>query len=122
MVYKGKMKISQEEINYYNELLQLDLEKCSPYYNEHDIERLGAKQNDFIGVRTIDFDNGNYVTIDLASGDSNYFDNIVLWNKDNQELLCSFCTFELLCKSYNFRSNFSLCYNNDIYDIEMVVI
>lgn len=107
MTYKKKIEITQEELNYYNELLGLDL------YDKHDMERLGAKQNDYISIRTIDFDNGNYVTIDLASGDSNYFDNIVLYDKSGNELMCSDCTYEL--------SSFSLYYDNDIYDIEMVV-
>lgn len=113
MTYKGILKITQEELNYYNELLQLDLDKCLPYYNEHDIERLGAKTHDYISIRKIDFDNGNYVTIDLASGDNNYFDNIVLYDKSGNELICSDCTYEL--------SSFSLYYEDDIYDIEMVV-
>ena len=37
MTYKEKIKITQEELNYYNELLQLDLEENLPYYNKHDI-------------------------------------------------------------------------------------
>lgn len=114
MTYKGKVNITQEELNYYNELLQLDLEENLPYYNKHDIERLGAKTDDYIGIRTITFENGNYITIDLASGTSNYYDNIVLWNKNNEELSVSDCNYEI--------SNFSLFYEEDIYDICFEVV
>lgn len=113
MTYKEKVKIAQEELNYYNSLLELDLDECLPYYDKHDIERLGAKTDDYIGIRTIEFKNGNYITIDLASGTSNYYDNIVLWNKDNQELCVSDCSYNL--------SSFSMFYEDDIYDIELVV-
>ena len=46
MTYKQKIKITQEELNYYNSLLSLELDECSPYYNKHDIERLGGKTDD----------------------------------------------------------------------------
>lgn len=113
MTYKEKIKITQEELNYYNELLQLDLEECLPYYDKHDIERLGAKTDDYIEIRTIEFKNGNYITIDLASGTSNYYDNIVLYSKDNEELVVSECDYKI--------SDFSIFYKNDIYEIELVV-
>lgn len=109
MEYKAKMKITDSELNYYNDLLELDFETS----DVHDIERLGAKKDDYIGIRTITFENGNYVTIDLASGGCNYYDNICLYDKNGNELMCSDCTYEI--------SSFSLYYEDDIYDIEMVV-
>ena len=112
MTYKEKVLISQEELNWYNNLLQLNLEDNTTQ-NAHDIERLSAKTNDYIGIRTIEFENGNYVTIDLASGTSNYYDNIVLWNKDGYELMVNDCNYKI--------SDFSLDYDNDIYDIEIEV-
>lgn len=113
MTYKQKIKITQEELNYYNSLLSLELDECSPYYNKHDIERLGGKTDDYIGVRTVEFENGNYITIDLASGGSNYYDDIVLYDKDNRELVVSDCTYEL--------SSFNLFYQDNIYEVEFVV-
>lgn len=113
MTYKAKVKMTKEELKKYNELLQLDLEESLPYYDKQEIERLGAKKEDYIEIRTIEFENGNYITIDLASGTSNYYDNIVLWNKEGQELMVSDCSYEI--------SSFSLFYEEDIYDIEMVV-
>lgn len=112
MVYRKEVKITQEELNYYNELLQLDLEESLPYYNKNDIERLGAKTDDYIDIRVINFENGNYITIDLASGTSNYYDNIVLWNKNNEELLVSDCNYEI--------SSFELFYGDDIYEVKFI--
>lgn len=103
MTYKGQFKINKEDLQYYTDLLEQDLEE-----EEH----IGIK-DDYIGIATIEFSNGNYITIDLASGGSNYYDNIVLWNKDGQELYCSDCTYEI--------NGFSLFYKDDIYDVEMVV-
>lgn len=111
MTYKAKIKMTDNELNYYNDLLRLDLEDES---QQHDIERLSAKKDDYIGIRHIDFENGNFITIDLASGCSNYYDNICLFDKDGYELTCSDCTYEI--------NSFSLFYENDIYDVEIEVV
>ena len=111
MTYKQKIKITQEELNYYNSLLSLDLDECSPYYNRDEIELLGAKTDDYVGIAVVEFTNGNYVTIDLASGDSNYYDNIVLYNKDGQELVVEDCSYEL--------SDCCIAYNGDEYVVEL---
>lgn len=111
-IFKEKIKITQEELNYYNELLELSFEDLEKY--KHDFERLGAKQDDYIGIRTVEFKNGNYITIDLASGMSNYYDNIVLWSKDNQELSVSDCNYDI--------SSFEMFYDEDIYVVEMEII
>ena len=113
MTYKQKIKITQEELNYYNSLLSLDLDECSPYYNRDEIELLGAKTDDYVGIAVAEFTNGNYVTIDLASGDSNYYDNIVLYNKDGQELVVEDCSYEL--------SDFCIAYNGDEYIVELEI-
>lgn len=111
MRYIEKFRISEEELNYYNELLQLDLDECLPYYNKHDIERLGAKRNDYIGIATITFKNGNFIVIDVASGDSNYYDNIVLYDKYENELYVLDCDYKI--------DSFKFTYDNDTYVIEI---
>ena len=111
MIYRGTFKMSVEEQKHYNELLQLDLEEDYPFYNKEDIERLGAKQNDEIGITSIEFENGNYITIDLASGDCNYYDNIVLFDKDGHELTCADCTYTI--------EGFDLFYEDDIYEVRL---
>jgi len=110
MVYKKTIKMTDHELNYYKDLLELDLEDL----DEHDMERLGAKKDDYITIKTIEFDNGNYITLDLASGKNNYYDNIVLWDKNGNELSCNDCNFYI--------DSFSLYYDEDIYDVEIEVI
>lgn len=111
MEYKEKFKISKNKLKYYNELLQLDLEESLPYYNKQDIERLGAKTDDYIGIATITFKNGNFIAIDIASGDSNYYDNIVLYDKYENELYVLDCDYKL--------DSFEFTYDNDKYIIEL---
>ena len=113
MTYFEKIKVNKNELKYYNELLQLDLEEDAPFYNKDDIERLGAKQDDYIGIYTITFDNENYITIDLASGSCNYYDNIVLWDKDGHELMCADCNYTI--------DSFELFYDEDIYEVRLEV-
>lgn len=109
MRYKGFLKISKEDMNYYNDLLQLDLDINSEYYNIEDISRLSARTDDYIDIGIVEFRNGNFVVIALTSGNSNYYDSICLYDKEGRELLCRDCNFEI--------SSFSLSYKNDIYDI-----
>lgn len=111
MEYKSKLKISEEKLNYYNELLSLDLDECLPYYNKDDIERLNARIDDYIGIARVDFENGNYLMIDIASGSSNYYDNVVLCDKFDRELYVLDCEYKI--------NSFTFEYENDIYSLEI---
>lgn len=105
MNYVGSFEISKKDYDFYKELLEIE---------DLNADNKGiGKKYDYIGIATIDFENGNYVTIDLASGGNNYFDNICLYDKSGKELDCSDCTYEI--------GNFSLFYENDIYDIKMII-
>lgn len=106
MVYKEKVKISKSDYEYYNKLFELDFEEDS----EDKINNYGGRIDDYIGITSVEFSNGNYITIDLASGSSNYYDNIVLWSKDGQELTCADCNYTI--------DSFELFYDNDIYEVE----
>ena len=112
MIYQGKFEIDKETLKYYNELLQVDLDCCSPYYNEDEIERLDARIDDYIGIGLVEFSNGCYATIDIASGSSNYYENIVLYDKNGDELDVSDCTYEL--------NSVELYYDEDTYIIKFV--
>ena len=107
MEYIGNYELSKKQLDYYNELLLVDLE------DKEKANDIGASKDDYIGIACIEFNNGNYVTIDLASGSSNYYDNIVLWNKEGKELMCLDCDYSL--------SNFDFEYENDIYHIYLVI-
>lgn len=103
MKYEKVLNMSNEELNHYNALLELDLDESLPYYNKHDIERLGAKTDDYIGIATIEFENGNYITIDIASGNSNYYDNIVLYSECGEELYVLDCFYKLDSFEFDFE-------------------
>ena len=107
MTHKTKWKINKQDLEYYKKLLDFEF-TCDNEDND-----LGAIQDDYIYITTLTFDNGNYITIDLASGHDNYYDNIVLWDKDGNELSVSDCGFDL--------SSFSMFYEEDIYDVELEV-
>ena len=111
MEYKAKFRISVEELKHYNELLQLDLDEDLPFYNKDDIERLNAKTDDYIGIARVDFENGNYLLIDIASGSSNYYDNIVLYDKYDSELYVFDCEYKI--DSFDFE------YENNTYSLEI---
>ena len=113
MKYMGSYRLTKKQLDYYNELLLLDLDDFLPYYNEEDIERLNAKKDDYISIGCIEFGNGNYLTIDLASGGSNYYDNVVLWNNKGEELICLDCDYNL--------GNFEFEYENDKYCVYLMV-
>ena len=93
MTYIGTINLSKEDIKYYNDLLSID--DLGDEDNEEIIKKLGAKQDDEIGIAWVCFENGNSISIDLASGSTNYYDNIVLWNSDNYEICAFDCGYEI---------------------------
>ena len=107
MEYIGSYEVTKKQLDYYNELLLVDLE------DEEKANDIGASKDDYIGIACVEFTNGNYVTIDLASGSSNYYDNVVLWDKNGNELYCVDCDYSL--------SSFEFEYENDIYHIYLVI-
>ena len=72
---------------------------------------LNAKTDDYIGIARVDFENGNYLLIDIASGSSNYYDNIVLYDKNDSELYVFDCEYKI--DSFDFE------YENNMYSLEI---
>lgn len=56
---------------------------------------LNAKQHDSISIGTAKFDNGDEITIDICSGQINYYDNIVLTNDKFGKIVDFEPSFEL---------------------------
>ena len=99
--------IKRNELDYYNKLLTLDLEEETEL-----MEELGAKINDYRSLFSIELNNDYVLTIDLASiGTSNYYDNVVLWKRFNNELVENYC-FE--CE-YQLGNDFNFMINEDTY-------
>ena len=95
-----EVKADKKYIDYINRLLQginfdddsLEMQKL--------IKELNARQDDSISLFSIDIDKDYVLTIDIASGTSNYYDNIVIWKKgktelDYREVACLECNFEI---------------------------
>ena len=95
-----EVKADKKYIDYINRLLQdinfdddsLEMQKL--------IKELNAKQDDYISLFSININKNYVLTIDIASGTSNYYDNIVIWKKgktelDYREVACLECNFEI---------------------------
>ena len=93
-----EIKADKEYINYINRLLQdinfddesLEMQKL--------IKELNAKQDDSISLFSIDINKDYVLTIDIISGTYDYYDNIVIWKKGENELnevACLECDFEI---------------------------
>ena len=95
-----EVKADKKYIDYINRLLQdinfdddsLEMQKL--------IKELNAKQDDYISLFSININKDYVLTIDIASGTSNYYDNIVIWKKgetelDYREVACLECSFEI---------------------------
>ena len=92
MVYKGKFTIKKGDLEHYKRLLEIEtFEKL----NEEEMNRIGAKKDDYIEIGCVEFSNGNYLTIDLCSGCSNYFDNVVLYDMYGTEIELLDCNYEI---------------------------
>lgn len=62
------------------------------------IEELNACQDDYVGLFSIDINKDYNITIDIVSGSSNYYDNIVIWKNNDlsyNEVGCLECEFEI---------------------------
>ena len=95
-----EVKADKKYIDYINRLLQdinfdddsLEMQKL--------IKELNAKQDDYISLFSININKDYVLTIDIASGTNNYYDNIVIWKKgktelDYNEIACLECNFEI---------------------------
>lgn len=95
-----EIKCNKDYIDYINRLLQeVDFDNDS-LEMQNLISELNAKQDDYIGLFSIDINKDYNITIDIVSGNSNYYDNIVIWKKaDNKleysEVACLDCDFEI---------------------------
>lgn len=95
-----EIKADKKHIDYINRLLQdINFDDDSQKMQKL-IKELNAKQDDSIGLFSIDINKDYVLTIDVASGTSNYYDNIVIWKKgktelDYREVACLECDFEI---------------------------
>lgn len=95
-----EIKADKKYIDYINRLLQdINFDDDNLEMQEL-IKELNAKQDDYISLFSININKDYVLTIDIASGTSNYYDNIVIWKKGETELnynevACLECNFEI---------------------------
>ena len=95
-----EVKADKKYIDYINRLLQdINFEDDSLEMQKL-IKELNAKQDDYISLFSININKDYVLTIDIASGTNNYYDNIVIWKKgktelDYNEVACLECNFEI---------------------------
>ena len=77
------------------------------------IEELCAFTDDEIGILSCEFDDGCYLTIDIASGNHNYYDNIVLFDENGNEIYVNDC-------EYIISNEIEIETENDIYILRLI--
>ena len=93
MIYKSEIKISKEKFDRVNRLLaEIDFNDDSEEMEEL-IYELGATEDAWECGWEFKFEDGAEIFIDIRSGSSNYYDDM-MWQKDNDEQLLD-CEYEL---------------------------
>ena len=109
MEYKVVVTMAQAEFDRVNGLL--DIEYLDDMTDE-EYTILCPKTDDYIGLFYVEFENGNHITIDVASGGSNYYDNCVLYDADGNELKVYDC-------GYHIGRTMVFMYHDDRYIVEI---
>ena len=91
-VHKETVCIPANELNRINRLLAIE---CFEEMTDEEMLRQGANTNVYEGVFAVDFDDGSFLTWDLCSGSSNYYDNVVWTSPDGDEDITLDCEYEL---------------------------
>jgi hypothetical protein len=89
-------------LNKLNTLLDL-----TPLDNSYEID-------DHQHIFTFDFENGKHISINIASGSSNYYDDIYIYDSDDE-----YC-FEL--EEFSFSQTMEFVYEDDKYVCELYML
>lgn len=90
--HEATVSISREEFDRINRLLAIpSLEEMT----DEELLKQGANTDVCEGIFYVEFDNGATMTIDLCSGQSNYYDNVVWTSSDETHEVVLDCSYEL---------------------------
>lgn len=110
MIYRETITLEKDLLERVNALLDIpDLSNLS-----EEEKLLNPKKDDFIGLMSVDFKNGNIIDIDVCSGTGNYYDSCVLKDADGYEITCFDC-------SYSIDNEMEFVYGNDTYIVTIDV-
>ena len=84
--------IPAKEYDKINRLLDIE---CFEDMTDEELEEQDVKEDYCEGIFEVKFDDGSYLTWDLCSGQSNYYDNVVWTSTDGKNDITFECAFEL---------------------------
>ena len=90
-VYHSTVLITRTEIERWNFLLNKDI----PQMSDEEIEKYHAKSDDYEGGIIAEFEDGSHITIDLCSGDNNYYDDSVWFSPDETTYVNFECSYSI---------------------------
>lgn len=94
-VLESTQYVFKEDLDRLNEFIdKVDFTDISDEMSEY-TRSIGAREDDNIYVADWSFKNGNYVTLHVCSGGSNYYDNMVLYDKYGNELYFPDCVYHI---------------------------
>ena len=91
MTYVENVSLPAETFDRINKLLAL------PYFDEmtdNEMRDAGAEDGTYEGIFEVSFEDGTSFSYDLCSGSSNYYDNMVFYDKEGYESVFD-CDYEL---------------------------
>ena len=112
MIYREVVEIEKITLDRWNFLLSKDFDDMT----DEEMEKYNAKPYDSEGGFYVEFRDGSNVTIDLASGDTNYYDDVVWHSADNNTDIVFDCSYGIGKKTDE------LTVNNDSYIIEWKIV
>lgn len=94
--YIATVDISRKDFDRINKLFDVEFENSDVSEMEELINQLDARRDTMPYSFYFQFDDDadSYITLDICSGNSNYYDNVVFCN-DNQEEVVFECAFQL---------------------------
>jgi hypothetical protein len=107
MKYKTQIKISKDDVDFVNKVMEIRDETDERWEDYEDLRDCTAKR--YTGY----FEDGHFADVSVCSGQSNFFIDPVLFNKDGHEVCVLECADDILGE-YEFEDN------GNIYILEIV--
>lgn len=117
-----KIEITKEQFDNLQKLFDIDFEDIDEngdYVQQDLIDELGAYRDDTYCSFQWEFEDGKSITYEICSGNSNYYDNAVLWKKD-KENGCYYQEDYFDC-DYSIAKTMEFEYNDDTYICEFEI-
>ena len=92
MKYETYVELSKEKVCHVNNLLLIeDMGEMT----DDELLKAGANTDDYIPMFAADFEDGSYITVDVCSGNTNYYDDCVWHSADGKHDVILDCSYEI---------------------------